>query len=79
MILYICILNLLIFAFLHRLRLERVGVGLNQLDQLLSSPTLCTLLLVVAATKTRTIQVVVPKPLYATFLYLNLGFVFRYG
>jgi hypothetical protein len=67
MILYICILNLLIFAsfnllifpFLHRLLLKWVGVGLNphELDLLTRSSR--TLLLVAEVDKAQTIQVVV--------------------
>jgi hypothetical protein len=78
MIRYIHILNLLIFAFLHRLCQEWVGVRLNKLERLLLTPSSCTLLLVVAAAKAQTIQVVVPEPLYGTS-YLNLWFVFGYG
>jgi hypothetical protein len=54
--------NLLIFVFLHRLHLQRVGVSLNpwELDLLTASSR--TLLLVVAAGKAQTIQmVVIPK------------------
>jgi hypothetical protein len=55
-----------------------VGVRLNKLERLLLTPSSCTLLLVVAAAKAQTIQVVVPEPLYGTS-YLNLWFVFGYG
>jgi hypothetical protein len=73
MVLYTCIINLLIFAFnllifasLHRLRLKRVGVGLNSQELHLLSPSLRTLLLVAAAPKSLTIQVVV-IPEYGAF------------
>jgi hypothetical protein len=73
MILYTCILNLLIFIFnllifalnvliltsLHRLLLKWVGVGLNPQELDLLSPSSRTLLLVAAAAKALTIQVVV--------------------
>jgi hypothetical protein len=49
-------------------------VGLNQLERLLLSPFLPTLLLVAATAKAQTIQVVIPELLYGT-LYRNLYFI----
>jgi hypothetical protein len=86
MILYTCILNLLIFAFnllifalnmlifasLHRLRLKWVGVGMIPQELDLLTPSLCTLLLVAAAAKALTIQVVViPEYVAWSCLFLN--------
>jgi hypothetical protein len=65
-------LNLLILASLHMLGLKRVGVGVNPQELDLLSPSSRTLLLVVAAVKALTIQVVV-IPEYGAWssLFLN--------
>jgi hypothetical protein len=63
---------MLIFSSLHRLCPTRVGVGLIPQELDLLSPSSRTLLLVAAAAKTLTIQVVV-IPEYGAWLSLYLN------
>jgi hypothetical protein len=77
----IFVLKMLIFANLHRLRPKRVVVGLIPQQRLdLLTPFLCSLLLVAAAIKALTTQVVViSKHLNScTLCFLTRGrYVFR--
>jgi hypothetical protein len=63
---------MLIFASLHRLRPKRVGVGLIPQVPDLLSPSSHTLLLVEAAAKALTIQVVViPEMVMSLSFFVN--------